>query len=85
MQTCEKLAVMYTLRDHLTGAEGRFTGYSGEGIETLSLYGETPFLRLIQGRETASVIAVMDELMTALSVLNPGLYNNVLAKIKGGG
>ena len=85
MQTCEKLAVFYTLKDHLTGAEGPFKGYSGESGATLSLYGESPFMRLIQGRETASVIAVMDELMTALSVLNPGLYNNVLNKIKGGG
>lgn len=72
--TCEKLADLYIVRDHMTGLR------RGEPLE---VYGESEFLWAVDGKDSAEVWSIMDELMNTLSVVNPKAYNSVMEKIKG--
>ena len=42
---------------------------------------DTDFGRALRGKETASVIEVMDELMTVIQAIQPRLYDGVMRKI----
>ena len=42
---------------------------------------DSEFSQAVRGKETDRVYEVMDELMKTLSVINPRLYEGVLAKI----
>lgn len=42
---------------------------------------ESEFASKIQGMRYEDVIAVMDELMSTISILNPALYNGVMRKL----
>jgi hypothetical protein len=77
-QDCAKLATFYSLYDHLYPEV--MQGYSGQA-ETVSGYGDSEFLRAIAGKDTAFAWGLMDELMSAIKVLNPRLYDSVLRKL----
>lgn len=47
------------------------------------MQGESEFLKAIHGKNTETVIAVMDELMDAVKTLHPKMYDAVMDKIKG--
>lgn len=78
-QNCEKLATLYTLYDHLF-AEPEPRAVRPDEV-VIGDYGMSDFLSMIQGKKAEDVWAVMDELMSALQVTNPRLYNGVLRKI----
>lgn len=44
-------------------------------------YSETDFGKSIENKNTTDILNIFDELMTALQVLQPRLYNNVLKKL----
>ena len=79
--TCYKLASYYTILDH----------FDEDKVEELPQYSfapppvfyesDTEFGRRIQNLDTYEVLAVMDELMETLSVINPRLYNGVMRKL----
>jgi hypothetical protein len=69
----EKLAWLYIVRDNLVRYQ--------ENEKTLKGYGQSEFLTLISGKGEESVFKVLDELMDALSVINPKLYESVLRKL----
>ena len=73
---CEKLATFYTLYDRMYGAqpvnEGVAVGYSGK----------SEFADVVHGKDPDAAWAVMDELLDALSVLQPKLYNGTLDKLR---
>ena len=71
---CEKLATFYCLYDHMYGAEPR-----GENV--VAYKGKSEFADAINGKDPTQTWAVMEELMDALSVLNPKLYQSALDKI----
>lgn len=87
--TCIKLAAFYTIREHMFPEKPPESPYSfapppsftqgdaGERYES-----ETEFGKLAGGMDSQDVIAVMDELMTALSVVNPRLYAGTLRKLE---
>ena len=85
--TCLKLASFYTIRDHLFPAMAKETlpepvrGYSFAPAHTPTYESETEFGKIVDGKSTAEVLAVVDELMSTLAVLNPRLYAGVLQKI----
>lgn len=76
-QNCEKLATFYTVRDHLQPE------YSYDPPQGIDNYGESEFLKAVTGRDTAEIMAIMDELMDTIHITNPRLYQGVLRKIKG--
>ena len=78
--TCAKLAAFYTIKDHMFPSTPIVTkGYSYAPAPTFS--SKTEFGDLISDLDTGEIFQIMDELMTALSVLNPKLYNKVLEKL----
>lgn len=73
---CEKLVTFYTLYDKLYGER------IPVGEEVVSYRGKSEFAENVGGTDPAKAWAVMDELMDALSVLNPKLYQSALEKVK---
>lgn len=83
--TCIKLAAYYTILNEL---EGKQPSYSlapkpdSPVKEMAEYYSETEFGQAIKGKDTLSVLEVMDELCTVLQAVQPRLYNGVMNKLK---
>ena len=69
-QTIEKLAALYTVRDHHAGAG------------TARLEAKTPFLAACNGEPVCEVLAVMDELMSTIQAMHPKLYDAVMDRLR---
>ena len=85
----QKLANLYTIRNQMNRTEQK----QPEPVQTYSLavapepaytgrYGDSEFLREIEGRDQESVFAIIDDLIDTLRVTNPRVYNGVLRKIR---
>lgn len=84
IQNCEKLAAIYTVLDHMKEEKPMIdVGYSNDNkIESeIGLYGNSDFLKLVSGKPSKGVWLLIDELIEALTVLNPRLTNNFLDKL----
>lgn len=84
IQNCEKLAAIYTVLDHLyPEKEQPDIGYSQENRveDEVGLYGKSKFLEAIAGKPPKQAWLLMDELIDALSVLNPKLLSNFFDKL----
>lgn len=81
--TCIKLASFYTILDHLDKEdEAPVMHYSFAAPPEQNDYDSgTEFSDLIQGKDINDVLAVMDELMTTLSIVDPRLYRSVMRKL----
>ena len=71
--TCERLADLYIVRDHLTQPQKKATPLGG--------FGDSEFLSAVAGRDGAAVWAVMDELMDTLKLVNRRAYDGVMRKL----
>ena len=89
--TCIKLAAFYTIRNELYGpGETRSTAapvYSYAAPEPqpdgqIDFYSGTEFSRMIDGRKPEDIWPIIDELVTAVQVLNPKLYNSFMEKLE---
>ena len=82
--TCIKLAAYYTIRQYMFGEPERVEvpSYSYAPAPAVEIDSGTEFAQTVRGRRAEEIMPVMDELMTALSVLNPRLYNATLAKLE---
>ena len=94
IQNCEKLAAIYTVLDHLYPENDekvqknvQNVGYSYENrTETESRpvvgrYGNSDFLQAVAGKEIKDVFLLLNELMDAITVLNPRLYDSVIRRL----
>ena len=83
--TCLKLASYYTILDHVKEREIPQSQYSMASApdepKTIGYYGDSEFLSESMGKTERHVMLIMDDLMKALSVLNPKLYASVMRKI----
>ena len=77
--TCIKLASFYTILDHIK--EEPMPTYSYAMPETVAYDSGTEFSDRIKGMDINDVLAVMDELMSTLMVMNPRLYNGVMTRL----
>ena len=82
-RNCEKLATFYTVRDHMTREPHETVEHSYDPPQGIEQYGDSDLLQAITGRETAEIMAIMDELMDAILITNPRLYQGVMRRIKG--
>lgn len=73
--TCEKLAWLYIVRDHLNG-------YTKPEAAKIDTFGDSDFMKAISGRSADEVWRIMDELMDTLKVVNPRLYDGVMRRIQ---
>ena len=80
--TCMKLASFYTILDHMTQKEEpEMPSYSFALPPTFTYNSGTEFSDKIQDMSMDDILAVMDELMTTLSIVNPRLYASVMRKL----
>ena len=89
---CERLAWLYIIRDHMKeGHQDKPAEHREHTAEPYKLNappdhikndGNSDFLKAINGKDTKKVISVMDELMEALQLIQPRMYDAVLIKIK---
>lgn len=94
IETCRKLAACLIVKKELFGiteqlerAENAhsysFAAAPAEPVETtIDYYSDTEFSRAIDGKSSADVWPVMDELMTAVQTLMPKLYDGVMRKLQ---
>lgn len=78
-QNCEKLATLYTIYDHLYSREEPMTATREEIV--IGDHGVSDFLNEIRDQDAGRMWGIMDELMDALKVTNPRLYDGVMRKV----
>lgn len=81
------LASLYTCRNEMLGLSAQqpqVMAYSEAPapVEQLERYGDSDFLRTVQGRDPGAAWAVIDELMETLRVVNPRAYESVMRKMQ---
>ena len=81
--TCIKLAAYYTIMDHMKNKEEKteLYSYSSTAPGRIDYGGNSEFASAIYGKEPNEVLAIVDELMDTLSVINPKLYNSVMRQL----
>lgn len=80
--TCIKLAAFLTIKESLYGKEENQYSYDFPSEEFVNYYSDTEFGKAVDGQNATNMWSIMDEMMNALQVLNPRLYDGVLRKIK---
>ena len=70
--TCERLAWLYIVRDHLTQKKSK---------EPLALAGESEFLAAVNGKCGDAVWRIMDELAETVKMLHPRVCESVIKKL----
>lgn len=73
-RTCERLAWLYVCRDHL-----RPPASAGGDTQTIS---GSEFLEASSGVSYPALMGILDEHMSALSVVQPKEYESILRKIR---
>jgi len=82
------LAALYTCRNQMQQgiqtetAAASYSGSAAPAREPLDQYGSSDFLQAAAGKDYAEVMAVMDELMDTLRVVNARAYDNVMRKLE---
>ena len=76
----QKLAALYTVRDHM-GIDGNQTVVISETVPELMI--DSDFAKEIEGRDIRSVILKVNELVEAVQITNPRLYDSFMRQIKG--
>jgi hypothetical protein len=76
--TCIKLASYLTIQEHLFGEPDSSAAYAAQPesqpIEGITYYSDTAFSRSVRGKDTDSILAIVDDLMTTLQAVCPRLY-----------
>lgn len=77
-----KLADFYTIYDHLFGMpyEAAYS-YANQIEKTISVTGDSDFMKAVNGKDAEKVMAVVDELLEAVKVLQPRMYDGVLRRL----
>lgn len=78
---CQKLATFYILLNSLYPEEDFKNDINTQFQSTIPEFGSSEFLQKIKGHDMGSVFSILDELMDAVKVFNPKLYNNTIQKL----
>ena len=81
-QNAEKLATFYTLYDHLYVREAPKNLVEMTREVTIDRYGDTEFLKAIDGMDAEKAWKIMDELMTTLMALQRKLYDATIDRLQ---
>ena len=83
------LAALYTCRKEMTSGtdQPQIAAYSrGAGpiaiSETLDRYGDSDFLRAVEGKDPADAWELVDSLMDSLRMTNPRIYESYLRRMR---
>lgn len=81
-QNAEKLATFYSLYDHLFVTKEPMNRIESIREVIIGKYGDSEFMRVIEGKKAEDVWPVMDELLQTIQMLQPRLYNATIEKLK---
>ncbi len=81
-QNCEKLATFYTIYDHLYGENPSPQIREPLREVIIGSYGESDFLSAVEGKSPEAVFPILDELMQAVMIFQPRLYEATLQKLR---
>ena len=81
-QNAEKLATFYTLYDHLYVREVPKNLVEMTREVTIDRYGDTEFLKAIDGMNAEKAWKIIDELMSTLMALQRKLYDATIDRLK---
>lgn len=81
-QNAEKLATFYSLYDHLFVTKEPMNRIESIQEVIIGKYGDSEFMRTIEGKKAEAVWSVMDELLQTIQMLQPRLYNATIEKLK---
>lgn len=73
--TCERLADLYIVRDHITGQMHKQP-------TPLDIAGDSDFLQAISEKDSVKVWSIMDDLMDTLRYAEPRAYARVMERIR---
>ena len=76
----QKLANLYTVRDHMT-LDTQPVVSNSVNLVIPPIGTDTEFADITEGKSVSKVFSIMDELMTTLKVVNPNLYASVIRKL----
>lgn len=85
-----KLATLYTIKNQMNKQDPENHSYeqaysaapAAEMSVDVGRYGDSEFLREVEGKDQEQVWGIMDDLMDTLQVANPRVYNGVMRKIR---
>lgn len=75
--TIERLAWLYTVRDHIRPAGQDTTVRSG----CIAYKSDTDFGKAVYGKDEHEVFALLDELMSVLQQMHPRCYSAVMGRL----
>ena len=83
----EKLAALYIIQDRQQGKPeaspvAMYSAAPAPDIMTVTVTGDSDFLRAVDGKDAERAWAVMDELMDTLRIVNERVYDSVMGKLK---
>lgn len=82
--TCEKMAVFYTILDHLQPVNSYMMSADtapAKAETEIGKHGSTEFYLAVEGKDADKVWSIIGELMDALKVLNPKLYSRTIERL----
>ena len=74
--------LMYVYNNWELGKKSNMIEFSSTGFDTIRFESDSEFGRLINGKDTSSVLSVIQEIVDALMLYNPELYNAVIRRLK---
>ena len=80
--TCIMLAAFYTIKREMFGEDKPDYSFAPAPVENvIDFDSDSEFAKAIDGKKQETVLPVLDELMSALNVIQPRLYNAVMVKL----
>ena len=77
-----KLADFYIIYEHLFGRPvDTAYSYAPQAEKVIYTDGGNEFLQAVNGKDTEKVVAIIDELMEAVKILQPRMYDGVICRL----
>lgn len=83
-RTCRNLAAFYTILDHIQKKEDPNSiedGYSYAVAPSIEYHSDSEFYQYIANMDINDIIALFDEVMDTLQIVNPRLYQSIIRKV----
>lgn len=78
--TCIKLAAYYTILDHMDDKESY--SYAAGPSDVVVIDTGSAFAKLIDGRRQSEIWPLIEELLEAVQVINPRLYDGFMSRLE---
>ena len=80
--TCIKLAAYYIILEHLEQKDEGYSYSAPPVSEVVHYTSDTDFGKAVEGKDIDELLPLIDEIMSALSVIQPRMYDAVMRKLE---